>query len=147
MEPFSTFFLEKELASLGIKVKRYTTVTYLLFKKKREIKKHIQKADKYIEFALGADGTESVAHTIELLEEGYDGIIHIKPFGCTPEINAMPILQKISNESNIPVMYLTFDLQTTKTGIETRIEAFIDMLAMKKNLSLECSKEKYCFEN
>lgn len=164
MEPFSTFFLEKELASLGVKVKRYTTVTYLLFQKKRSIKKHIKYANKYIEYALGADGTESVAHTLELIEQGYDGIIHIKPFGCTPEINSMPILQKISKEKEIPIMYLTFDSQTTKTGIETRLEAFYDMLLMKKNLKEECTdtnkdlatefkdnlsydKQKYRFQN
>lgn len=132
MEPFSTFFLEKELASLGIHVKRYTTVTYLLFQKGRTLKKHIKYANKYIEYALGADGTESVAHTLELIEKGYDGIIHIKPFGCTPEINAMPILQRISAEKEIPIMYLTFDSQTSQTGIKTRIEAFYDMLLMKK---------------
>lgn len=136
MEPFSTFFLEKELASLGVHVKRYTTVTYLLFKKGRNIKKHIKYANEYIEYALGADGTESVAHTLELIEQGYDGIIHIKPFGCTPEVNAMPILQRISAEKEIPIMYLTFDSQTSKTGIKTRIEAFYDMLMMKKEQDL-----------
>lgn len=132
MEPFSTFFLEKELASLGIHVKRYTTVTYLLFQKGRTLKKHIKYANEYIEYALGADGTESVAHTLELIEKGYDGIIHIKPFGCTPEVNAMPILQRISAEKEIPIMYLTFDSQTSQTGVKTRIEAFYDMLLMKK---------------
>ena len=132
MEPYSTFFLEKELASLGVSVKRYTTVTYLLFIKKRKIKKHIKYAKDYINYALGADGTESVAHTLELINKGYDGIIHIKPFGCTPEINAMPILQKIAEEKNIPLIYLTFDSQTSMTGIKTRIEAFYDMLVMKK---------------
>lgn len=132
MEPFSTFFLEKELANFNIAVKRYTTVTYLLFKKSRAQKGLIKSASKYIEYPLGADGTESVAHTLELIENGFDGIIHIKPFGCTPEINAMPILQKISNEYDIPIMYLTFDSQTSRTGIKTRIEAFYDMLKMKR---------------
>lgn len=164
MEPFSTFFLEKELASLGIHVKRYTTVTYLLFKKGKSIKKHIKYANKYIEYALGADGTESVAHTLELIEKGYDGIIHIKPFGCTPEINAMPVLQKISQDAGIPIMYLTFDSQTSQTGVQTRIEAFYDMLMMKKsnqenlkkqekvdgilkNKDINCKNHNYSFQN
>ena len=161
MEPFSTFYLEKELASLGVKVKRYTTVTYLLFKKGKSIKKHIKYANKYINYALGADGTESIAHTLELIAKGYDGIIHIKPFGCTPEINAMPILQKIAQENEIPIMYLTFDSQTSQTGIKTRLEAFYDMLVMKKNMKMETKcieidskenrlnydKQKYGFQN
>lgn len=45
----------------------------------------------------------------------------------------MPILHKISEEKGIPMMYLTFDSQTSETGIKTRIEAFYDMLKMKKD--------------
>lgn len=136
MEPNSSFFLEKELNKLNCKVKRYTTVTYLLFQKGFAEKMVMKKASEYIKYHLGADGPESVAHTLELIEEGYDGIIHIKPFGCSPEINAMPILQKIGLEKNIPIMYLTFDEQTSATGIKTRIEAFYDMLKMKKENTL-----------
>jgi len=132
MEPFSSFFLEKELAKMNVEVKRYTTVTYLLFKKGKEEKKLIKSANKYITYALGADGTESVAHSKELCEGGYDGIIHIKPFGCTPEVNAMPILQKISRDYNVPIIHFTFDMQTSETGVKTRLEAFYDMLKMKK---------------
>lgn len=139
MEPFSSLYLEEELAKMGAHTKRYTTVTYLLFKKGRSIKKHIKYAKEYISNPLGADGTETIAHSLELIERGYDGIIHIKPFGCTPEINAMPILQKIAKEKDIPVMYLTFDSQTSRTGFLTRIEAFYDMLLMKKEKVL--SKE------
>jgi len=34
-------------------------------------------------------------------------------------------------------MYLTFDEQTSSTGIKTRIEAFYDMLKMKKEALAE----------
>lgn len=132
MEPFSSLFLEKELAKMGCFVKRYTTVTYLLFQKGKAQKSLLKRAKEYVNFQLGADGLESVSHTLELLEQGYDGIIHIKPFGCTPEINAMPILQKISREKEIPIMYLTFDAQTSEVGVKTRLEAFYDMLQMRK---------------
>lgn len=132
MEPFASFNLESKLNDFDCIVKRYTTATYLLFEKGFEQKNVLKKSKKYIDFLLGADGAETVARTLELIENGYDGIIHIKPFGCIPEINAMPILQKISNDYNIPIMYLTFDEQTSTTGINTRIEAFYDMLKMKK---------------
>lgn len=145
MEPFSSLFLEEELSKFGAHIKRYTTVTYLLFQKSKSIKKHIKYANKYISHALGADGTETISHALELISKGYDGLIHIKPFGCTPEINAMPILQKIAKENEIPVIYLTFDAQTSKTGFLTRIEAFYDMLAMKKEK--EKMAKKYKKEN
>ncbi len=132
MEQFSSNNIEKKLNKLGAATKRYTTVTYLLVKKPLEMKRLIKKSKKYIEYELGADGTTSVAHAIELADNGYDGIIHIKPFGCTPEENAIPILQKISKDKNIPIMYLTFDTQNSDTALDTRLEAFYDMLVMNK---------------
>ena len=141
MEQFSSNNIEKKLYDLGAVTKRYTTLTYLMIKKPLEMKKLIKKSNKYIEYELGADGTTSVAHAIELSEMGYDGIIHIKPFGCTPEENAIPILQKISSDKNIPIMYITFDTQNSDTGLETRLEAFYDMLCMNKE------KNKILFES
>ncbi len=132
MEPFSNFFIEEQLAKMNIEVRRDVTVSYLLFGKRKAEKELLKTANKYIKYALGADGTESVAHSKEMCENGFDGIIHIKPFGCTPEINAMPILQKISRDYNVPIIYFTFDMQTSETGIKTRLEAFYDMLIMKK---------------
>ncbi len=134
MEPFSSFYLEKELSKLNCIVKRNTTATYLLFKKRFSQRKVLKDSKDYISYGLGADGAESIAHTLNMINDGYDGIIHIKPFGCMPEINAMPILQKINNDTNIPIMYLTFDEQTSSTGINTRIEAFYDMIKMKKEI-------------
>lgn len=131
MDQFANFLLEKQLADMNVAVKRYTTATYLLFEKGKKIKDHLKNSKEYIKYELGADGTESVSHSLELCKKGYDGIIHVKPFGCTPEINAMPILQKISEKYNVPIMYLTFDMQTSETGIRTRLEAFYDMIKMK----------------
>lgn len=132
MEPYASFFIERELSRMHCQVKRYTTATYLLFEKGFSQKKVMKQASGYLSYPIGADGAESVAHSLEMIEEGYDGLIHIKPFGCAPEVNAMPMLQRISKEKEIPIMYLTFDEQTTATGIQTRLEAFYDMLWMKK---------------
>ena len=138
MDPFASSFLENELIEKGYKIKRYTTASYLLFDKKKEEIELLKKSQKYIKYRLGADGTESVAHTLELIEEGYDGVIHIKPFGCTPEINAMPILKKISQDHSFPIMFYTFDSLNSRVGMETRIEAFIDMLEMRKENEILC---------
>lgn len=67
-----------------------------------------------------------------LAQKGYDGIIHIKPFGCIPEVNAMPMLQNISKDYKIPILYFSFDSQTSETGMKTRLEAFYDMVLMRK---------------
>lgn len=132
MEPFSSYFLECELASLHIEIKRFTNLTYLLFQKKQQEKKLLKLIPKYCKYTIGADGMDNIARCQILANEHYDGIIHIKPFGCTPEIGAMPIIDKICHDNNIPIIYFSFDSNTSEVGIKTRLEAFYDMLNMRK---------------
>ena len=136
MEPYCNHHLEEKLASYGVEIHRFTTLTYLLFQKKRNIKRLLKKGKEYIKFHLGADATESVVLTLELAKKDFDGIIHIKSFGCTPEINAMTILEKISNEYDIPILYFSFDSSNSDVGIDTRLEAFYDMLYQKKQYKI-----------
>ena len=44
----------------------------------------------------------------------------------------MPILEQISNDYKIPIIYFSFDSQDNEVGINTRIEAFYDMIKQKK---------------
>ena len=57
---------------------------------------------------------------------------HAKSAGCTPEIDCIPVLQRVSEDFRMPILYLTYDSQTSDTGLDTRLEAFYDMLSMKK---------------
>jgi len=41
----------------------------------------------------------------------------------------------VSEDYSVPVLYLTYDSQTSDTGLDTRLEAFYDMLSMKKEKS------------
>lgn len=140
MEPFSNFFIEKELAKNKVQVSRFINVTFLLFEKKRQLKKRLQDAGEYLKYDIGADGTDSVGKSRVLALNGYDGIIHLKPFGCTPEVNAMPMLQNIGRDYKIPVLYFSFDSQTSETGVRTRLEAFCDMIKMRKEKA-NCSQK------
>ena len=141
MEPYSTFNLEDELKNFGVSIKRYTDVSYLLIYKNIFQKIAKYKARKYIKYHLGADATYNVYRTLKLKRKRYDGIIHTKPFGCTPEVGIMPILSKIANKENIPIMFLSFDTENGDTGIKTRLEAFIDMLTMRKEKENEKDNE------
>lgn len=132
MEPFSSNNIEMKLVNMGIEVHRFTTLTYLLFQKKFKLKRLLKKGKKYLKYHLGADGTESVVLSYELAEKNNDGIVHIKSFGCTPELNAMTILEKISNDYEIPIIYFSFDSTDSEVAVSTRIEAFYDMLIQKK---------------
>ena len=131
MEPFSSYFLEEKLASFNIEVKRYTDLTYLLFTKALSTKHMLRVTKKYCRYTLGADGLDNVYRTIKLSKK-YDGIIHTKPFGCTPEIGAIPIIEKVASEKNIPIIFFSFDSNTSEEGINTRLEAFYDLIKYRK---------------
>ena len=105
---------------------------YLLIEKKHKIKKYLKDTKKYIKYKMGADASDNIARTKYLCENNYDGIIHIKSSFCTPEIGAMIIINKIAEEYNKPVLFFSFDANTSETGIKTRLEAFYDMLEMRK---------------
>lgn len=130
MEPFSNFYVEKQLAKDGISVSRVMSVYFLLFGQHH--KRELKKCDDYLRHLVGANGVHSVSHSLSYAKQKYDGIIHMKSFGCIPELNATPALQNLSRDWNIPILDLSFDTQTSETGIQTRIEAFSDMIRLKK---------------
>ena len=47
----------------------------------------------------------------------------------------MPVLQRIGEEYKIPILYLTYDTQTGSAGLMTRLEAFYDMIEMRKKVN------------
>ena len=131
MEPSSNYEIEKDLALNNIEIKRYTNVSYLLLKKRKLVKKYLRKMSN-IKYRMGADAVDNIYHTKELCRQGYDGIIHIKSSFCTPEIGSMPLINKIAKEYNVPVLFFSFDTNTSEVGIKTRLEAFYDMLEMRR---------------
>lgn len=132
MEPCANYHLEHLLAQYGIAIKRYTNVHYLVFEKKNAIKKYLRKTKEYIKYRMGADAADNIARAKYLCTHGYDGIIHIKSSFCTPEIGAMPIIGKVCREYDVPLLYFSFDTASSEVGVQTRIEAFYDMIEMRR---------------
>jgi len=91
----------------------------------------VEKCGEYAKYSLGATASEVIAHALEFASNQIDGIIHIKPASCSPEISAMTILQNISRDFDVPILYMTFDTETSEAGVYTRLEAFMDMIVMK----------------
>jgi len=133
MEPFASYNIEIELAKMGVEIERYTNLTYLMITKYFNLKYLLNQAKDYVRFKLGADALDNIARTKWLCHKKYDGIIHTKPFGCMPEVSAIPIIDKIAKKYKVPIIYLSFDSQTSEEGIKTRLEAFYDMISMKRS--------------
>ncbi|MCR4400660.1 MAG: CoA protein activase [Syntrophomonadaceae bacterium] len=81
---------------------------------------------------VGGHGVETVGMTVLWARKGFDGVVQVAPFGCTPEIVAKSILPRVSQEYGIPVMSLFFDEQTGPAGVYTRLEAFVDLLYARR---------------
>ncbi len=77
---------------------------------------------------MGGSSIATIAMAEKYAKDGFDGIVHLKSFGCMPEMDAIPVLHNISADYHIPMLFLSYDTQTSDTGIETRLEAFYDML-------------------
>ena len=130
-EPFSNYFMERELAKMGMEIYRKMNFTSTIIHSQYE--KRTKLAKKYIKFNLGATSNYTIGEAVEFAKNDVDGIIQVKSFGCTPEIDAMPILQNISRDYKIPILHFSFDSQTSETGVRTRLEAFYDMVEAKKS--------------
>ena len=157
MDPYSNHEIEKKLAQMGAEVHRWMNLsnsvllcpdkgtlkklkgylTYDLYKFPSSLWVNIQKklSSKYTKFDMGSSSISTIALAEHYAKKGFDGLVHVKSFGCTPEMDAVPVLHNISSDYKIPVLYLNYDTQTSDTGIETRLEAFYDMIAMRKEVT------------
>jgi len=143
LDPFTNMNLEKELGLLGVEVERtimlsdWTNQT-LIPKWHRKIETHkeraIRKANKYLSRPVGGECIESVGDTVFAAECNIDGVVHVAPFNCIPEIVSQCILPNVSKQENIPVISLLMDEQTGKAGMVTRLEAFVDLIKRQRKV-------------
>jgi len=141
MEPFSNFRIEEQLARMGVEVHRWVTASSILHHGVNGARagKQLQRmAAPYARYHVGAHGTESIARLQQMIRQGFDGAIHLKPFACMPEINAMPALRRMSQEHRFPLITLSFDSHTAEAGVLTRLEAFYDMISQKRQGGVPC---------
>jgi predicted nucleotide-binding protein (sugar kinase/HSP70/actin superfamily) len=135
MEPYSNCRVEDELSANGVEVHRPLDITTLIrhsVAHRWHVPQMIDGARPYLTRHIGAEGTESVARTLTAIRDGFDGVVHLKPFGCMPEVNAMAALQRISREHTFPILFVSCDAQSAEAGLRTRVEAFADMLRIRE---------------
>ena len=141
LDPYTNQNIEKELGEMGVEVQRqimfsdwleHVLKPSIFYKKESHRERCVKYAKKYMKRAIGGECIETIGDTVYAAKHGIDGIIHISPFSCMPEIVAQNILPKVSKNENIPVLSLVLDEQTGKAGYITRIEAFIDLIKRRQ---------------
>ncbi|MFH0941880.1 MAG: acyl-CoA dehydratase activase-related protein [Chloroflexota bacterium] len=67
------------------------------------------------------------------LANGVDGVISLMAFGCGPDSLMMDMVQRQASKlGTTPFMSLTIDEHTADSGLVTRLEAFLDMVTLRK---------------
>lgn len=143
LDQFSNMEIEDELGRMGVHVHRKIRLSnwtnryikpFMFDFSEGHDEKLKRLASEYLRRDVGGDAVESVGDTVDASGSGSDGIIHLLPFTCMPEIISQNILHKVSNERKIPVLSLVLDEFTGRAGFITRLEAFVDLAARKKAL-------------
>jgi predicted nucleotide-binding protein (sugar kinase/HSP70/actin superfamily) len=128
-DPFINFEVEKKLGKLGIEVHREINLSYHLKKKIFFTDFFIQRKIKhYLASSVGGHGRDAIYEMLKYVKKGFDGVIQLMPMACMPESTVRPILEKIHQQTKIPFLSLSFDEQVAEAGIDTRLEAFADVV-------------------
>ncbi len=151
-DPFSNQNILKELGKMGVQTRRSLTISSfikdaIIPKAFRKGETHLQRAFRlakpYLMRDIGGDSLECVSDVVYADERDIDGIIHISPFTCMPEIMSQNIFPAMRENCDIPILPLIMDEQTGKAGYLTRLEAFVDLMRRRKRkLEAEKTKEK-----
>ena len=139
IDPFANMDIEEELGKMQVEVTRSAYISdwakVWLFLEAIGLS-HGQKvkraASPYLSRDVSGDAVSSIGETVLHAKEGFDGIVHLQPFTCMPEIMAQNLFPQVSREHDIPVLCVILDEQMGKAGLQTRLEAFVDLMRRRR---------------
>jgi predicted nucleotide-binding protein (sugar kinase/HSP70/actin superfamily) len=77
--------------------------------------------------------SNKIYHKINTLSsEDYEGVIQITVFNCGCDSMMIESYRQLIKDKNVPYMYLMVDEHLAQSGVDTRVEAFIDSLRWRK---------------
>jgi predicted nucleotide-binding protein (sugar kinase/HSP70/actin superfamily) len=138
-EPFFNMDMERELGRLGIQALRSFWISESLGNKLQERLLHRGRnvrrkraAEPYLSRDIGGFARSTVGDAALFARGRVDGVIHLAPFGCTPEVMAHNALLTLQRQCQVPILSLSFDEHTGRAGFLTRLEAFADVLERRR---------------
>ncbi|MEW6521963.1 MAG: CoA protein activase [Bacillota bacterium] len=139
LEPAANLDLERRLGKLGAEVVRSIYIGEWIRANllprvfmPREERERVEAAHPYLAHFAGGHARETVGSTVLYSKQGIDGVIQVQPLTCMPEIVAQGVLGAVSRDHDIPVLTLSLDEHSAPTGVQTRLEAFVDMAVRRR---------------
>ncbi len=138
MEPTVNKNVEEILNSLGVEVENVQYISdwvehnllpkWLPYPKSHRI---FKTAGDVAPINCGGHEKENMGWVYDFAKRGFDGVVHLMPFACLPELVNLGKFPAISNELNMPIMSLSLDEQMGEAHVKTRLEAFTDLIRSK----------------
>jgi predicted nucleotide-binding protein (sugar kinase/HSP70/actin superfamily) len=137
IEPFINFDVIARMGEMGVLVDPFLTshrwIGFHGFRlNKAEIIQMRRLSAPYWRYCVGGEDQNSVGHLLLAAQQGYDGVIHVHPFGCMPATVVQPTMTKAARDNNIAYLPLSLDEHSSETGVVTRLEAFTSLLEKRQ---------------
>lgn len=137
MEGCSNNEIEIKLARLGVEVVRRQYISNWLNNFLFPPRRLLREAKTYLRHAVGGHEQENISHILEFKKHNYDGVIHLLPFGCMPELVTQTIIPALITELDFPILSLSLDEQMGWINNQIRFEAFVELLRTRRRLLKE----------
>ncbi len=122
-DPYLSLDLIKKLIDMGVYVMTPEMVS------EKEKQKQAKKLKKTLFWTFSNSVLRTAYYFLE--SKSVDGIIHVTAFGCGPDFIVDKIMEIEARNCKMPYLTITLDEHTGQEGINTRLEAFVDMLKIK----------------
>lgn len=139
LESFANLNIEETLGAMGVVVTRAVFLSEWFNDRirfapflPRQLPLAQKMARPFLRENVGGECSISIGNAVRFARGGYDGIIHLMPFSCMPEMVAQTILPKVATQFDIPILTLVLDEHAAEVGVLTRLEAFVDMLKRRR---------------
>lgn len=140
--------VEEILNSLGVEVENVQYISdwvehnvipkWLPFPKSHRV---FNSSDKISPINCGGHDKENMGWVLDFAKRGFDGVVHLMPFACLPELVNLGKFPAVSEKLNMPIISLSLDEQMGEAHVKTRLEAFSDLIKSKHNAKQEVTQE------
>lgn len=141
LEPFMNMNLFRKIQMYGARAHTKVKVEHLVTDRHSMVRKqlirkgdddYMKKARKFLDGDLGGHGVQNIRDTLYYTDHNIDGVIHVLPLSCMPEVTIEPVINKICQDTKTPLLRLNVDETNSEVNVDTRLETFVELLKRKK---------------
>jgi predicted nucleotide-binding protein (sugar kinase/HSP70/actin superfamily) len=126
--------LESKLGACGVEVLRSWYLSDWLTHCFLPPRRMLREVKHYLKQGVGGHERDSIGHILEYQRRGCDGIIHLMPFGCMPELITQTMIPTLARDLDCPILSLSLDGQSGWVNYQIRLEAFLDLLRDRREI-------------